>query len=147
MDFPLPDLKRPPFHVVLLRWPRDGDDWVHPDDRQLARSLLPSDRVFRCEGVEGPYNVITYGHRLLRIEPVLWQEVPDEGLRIGDQVEVLSRWGKNWPRIAVIQEIRWRETQRTITYQVRERTRDIPTLYAAEDLKLLRRGESSSTGL
>jgi hypothetical protein len=147
MSFPLPDLKRPPFQVVLLRWPRDGDDWIHPDDRQLAHSLLPSDRVFRCEDTEGPYNVLTYGHRLLRIEPVLWQEVPDEGLRIGDQVEVLSRWGKNWPRIAVIQEIRWREGQRKISYQVRERTRDIPTLYAAEDLKLLSRAADSSSNL
>jgi hypothetical protein len=141
MTFHLPDLKRPPFHVVLLHWPRDGEDWVHPDDRQLARSLLPSDRVFCCDDTEGPYNVISYGHRVLRIEPVLWQEVPHEGLRIGDHVEVLSRWGKNWPRIAVIREIRWRESQRTIAYQVRERTRDIPTLYAADDLRRLDRFE------
>ena len=86
----LADLVRPPFHVVLLHWPRDGDDWIHPDDRHLAGRLIPSDRVFLREGAEGPYHVLTYGHRLVRIEPAMWQEAPHEGLRIGDQVRPSS---------------------------------------------------------
>lgn len=135
MTFVLQDLRRPAIHVVLQRWPRDGVAWIHPDDRHLAGSLIPSDRVFRCENTEGVYNVLTYGHRVIRIEPVLWLEVPVEGLRIGDQVEVLSRLGKNWPRVGFLREMRWRESSRTIAYQIRERDRNIPTWYAADDLR------------
>jgi hypothetical protein len=131
----LPDLKRPPLHAVLLRWPRDGEGWIHPEDRCLAQNLLPSDRVFRCEGTEGPYNVLTYGHRVLRIEPVLWIEIRNEGLQIGDQVEVLSRMGKNWPRVGFIREMRWRESRRQIAYQISARTGAIPTWYTADDLR------------
>lgn len=133
----LPDLRRPPINVVLLHWPQDGEGWIHPEDRCLAQNLLPSNRVFRCEERNGRYNVLSYGHRVLRIESVLWREVPDEGLQIGDQVEVLSRFGRNWPRVAEIREIRWRETAHEIVYQLRERTRDIPTPYAAGDLRRL----------
>jgi hypothetical protein len=135
MSSGLPDLKRRPFQVVLPRWPRDGEEWIHPDDRCLAQNLLPGDRVFRCEGTEGDYNVLSYGHRILRLKPVLWLEVPEEGLRIGDQVEVLSQMGRNWPRVGFIREMRWRESQRRIAYQIRERTRDIATVYSALDLR------------
>jgi hypothetical protein len=147
MSSNLPDLKRPAFHVVLPRWPRDGDDWIHPDDRCLAQYLFPGDRVFRCEGTEGEYNVLSYGHRIVRLEPVLWLEVPEEGLRIGDQVEVLSRLGKNWPRVGFIREMRWHESQRRISYQIRERTRDIPTLYTAQDLRRIEHFDRSYAAL
>ena len=135
MSFSLPPLKPPPRNAVLLHWPQDGDGWIHPDDRQLAAWLLPSDRVFHYEGTEGRYNVLTYGDRVLRIEPVLWLEGPDEGLRVGHQVEVLSRMGKNWPRVGFIREMRWSEGRRVIRYQIRERDRKIPTPYAADDLR------------
>ena len=135
MSFALRDLKPPPRLIVLLRWPRDGEDWIHPDDRHLAGALLPSNRVFVCDDYQRPHNVISYGHRLLRIEPVLWLAVADEGLRIGDQVEVLSRMGKNWPRIGMIREMRWNESQQSISYQIRGRERDIPTFYSADDLR------------
>ncbi len=145
MTFVLRDLKRPPIQVVLLRWPRDGDGWIHPEDRRLANSLLPSNRVFRCEEVEGPYNVLTYGDRVIRVEPVLWLEVPDEGLRVGDQVEVLSRMGKNWPRVGFIREVRWLDTRQSIVYQVRERRCEIPTQYAAEDMRRVEYFDRSET--
>jgi hypothetical protein len=147
MSFRLLDLERPPMLVILPRWPKDGDDWIHPHDRTLARSLLPGDRVFRCEGTEGPYNVLTYGHRVLRIEPVLWLEAPDEGLRVGDQVEVLSQMGRNWPRVAFIREMRWGEHRRRVLYQLRERTRDIPTFYLADDLRRIDRFDRSQSVL
>jgi hypothetical protein len=143
MSIDLPDLKRPPIHVVFPRWPCDGDAWIHPDDRCLASNLLPGDRVFRCEETEGPYNLLTYGYRALRVEPVLWLEVPEEGLKIGDQVEVLSRMGKNWPRVGFIREMRWRESGRQIAYQLRERTRDIPTFYYADDLRRIEQFDRS----
>ena len=141
------ELKRTPFNVVLLRWPRDGDDWIHPDDRCLAQNLLPGDRVFRWEGTEGPYHVLTYGHRVLRIEPVLWREVPQEGLAMGDQVEVLSRMGRNWHRVGFISEIRWRESAGRIVYQIRARSRLIPTTYLAEDLRRIEHFDRTYAGL
>jgi hypothetical protein len=113
----------------------------------LAGVLLPSDRVFVCEDYERPYNVLSYGHRALRVEPVLWLEVADEGLRIGDQVEVLSRMGKNWPRIGVIREMRWSETQQKISYQICARERNIPTRYGADDLRRIENFDRSPSSL
>jgi hypothetical protein len=144
MSFALQPLKRPPRHVVLLHWPRDGEAWIHPDDRHLAGVLLPSDRVFLCEDDEGPYHVLTYGHRTLRVEPVMCVDVPDEGLRVGDQVEVLSRMGKNWPQIGFIREVRWSETQQAVWYQIRTRDRLLPTRYRADDLRRVERFDRSA---
>lgn len=137
MSFVLSDLKRPPVHVVLLRWPRDGEAWIHPEDRELARRLLPSDRVFRRERVVKRYNVLRYGRLVLRIEPVLWRIVPDEGFLVGDPVEVLSRLGRNDPGLGAIREMRWCETTQTVWYQLRRGQTDDPRPYAAADLRLV----------
>lgn len=116
-------------------WPEDGDDWVHPEDVELARQLIPSPRVFRRDGTQGEFVVLHYGDQQLRVKRTLWQEVAPEGYEIGDWVEVLSRGYRNTPRTAIIHEIIWDGNARALRYQVMDNGKLIPNLYGAEDLR------------
>ena len=106
---PLPPLKTDPKYGCFLRWPQDGNDWLHPDDVALARTMIPSGRVFRRDGSDGEYLADAYGDITLRVRRTLWQEVDPEGFDIGDWVEVLSRGMRNEPRTGVIREMLWDE--------------------------------------
>jgi hypothetical protein len=116
-------------------WPEDGDEWVHPEDVELVRQMIPSSRVFRRDGEVGSFVILHYGSQQLRVKRTLWQEVASEGFEIGDWVEVLSRGYRNTPRTAVIQEITWDGNARALRYQVMENDKLIPNLYGTEDLR------------
>ncbi len=116
-------------------WPEDGNDWVHPEDVELARQMIPSQRIFRRDGEENPYVILYYGDVRLRVMRTLWQEVVPEGFEIGDWVEVLSRGYRNTPRTAVIKEITWDGNARAIRYQVAENEQLVPNQYSADDLR------------
>lgn len=116
-------------------WPEDGNEWVHPEDAELARQLIPSPRVFRRDGEQGPFVILHYGDLKLRVKRTLWLEVAPEGFEIGDWVEVLSRGYRNTPRTAVIQEVLWDSQSRSLRYQVADNEHLVPNLYAAEDLR------------
>jgi hypothetical protein len=128
-------LKTDPKYGYYPWWPEDGDDWVHPEDVELARQLIPSPRVFRRDGTQGEFVLLHYGHQRLRVKRTLWQEVVTEGFEIGDWVEVLSRGYRNTPRTAIVQEITWDSNARAMRYQVLDNDRLIPNLYSAEDLR------------
>jgi hypothetical protein len=130
-----PPLKTDPKYGCFLRWPQDGNDWLHPDDVALARTLIPSDRVFCRDGTEGDFHRFYYGDITFRAQPALWQEVQHEGLNIGDWVEVLSRGMRNEPRVGVIREMLWNQRERAIRYQIMENDVPIADLYAREDLQ------------
>ena len=130
-----PPLKIDPKYGYFPWWPEDGDDWVHPEDVALARTMIPSGRVFRRDGMHGRYAVFRYGEARLRVRPRLWQEVTPEGYEIGDWVEVLSRGMLNAPRVGVIREMVWDEDARAIRYQISENGQPIEQLYSREDLQ------------
>ena len=130
-----PPLKTDPKYGYFPRWPQDGDDWVHPEDVAIARSLIPSGRVFRRDGTWGRYAILHYGEAMLRVLPALWQEVLPEGLEIGDWVEVISRGMLNEPRTGTIREVLWDEDARAIRYQITESGQPLEQLYAREDLQ------------
>jgi hypothetical protein len=130
-----PPLKTDPRYGYFPRWPEDGNDWVHPEDVDLARSIVPSGRVFRRDGTSGRYAVLHYGEVRLRVLPALWQEVLPEGLEIGDFVEVLSRGMLNEARTGVIREVLWDEDAQAIRYQLTVSGQLITQLYAREDLQ------------
>src|SRR4029079_13926999 len=130
-----PPLKTDPKYGCFLRWPQDGNDWLHADDVALARTLIPSDRVFCRDGTEGDFHRFYYGDITFRARPVLWQEVQHEGLNIGDWIEVLSRGMRNEPRTGVIREMLWDQRERAIRYQIMENDVTIADLYAREDLQ------------
>jgi hypothetical protein len=130
-----PPLKTDPKYGYFPRWPQDGDAWVHPEDVDVARSMIPSGRVFRRDGTAGHYAVLHYGDVRLRVLPALWQEVMPEGLEIGDWVEVVSRGMLNEPRAGAIREVLWDDDSRALRYQIWENGQPIEKLYAREDLQ------------
>ncbi len=90
---------------AYLTWPITGDDWIHPDDRELANRLLPSPRVFRRHNWDGEYYHLNYGQLQLRVQPSMWVSVPAVDLSVGQQVEVMYRDGLNDPGIFHISDI------------------------------------------
>ncbi len=128
-------LKVDPKYGFYPWWPEDGDDWLHPEDVELAHGMIPSPRVFRRDGEHGPFVVLHYGEARLRVRRTLWQEVPPEGFDMGDMVEVMSRGMKNTPRTGIIREVQWEPRSRSMRYQILENDQPIPNLYAAEDLR------------
>ena len=128
-------LKNEPRHGYYPWWPEDGNDWLYPDDIELARQLIPSMRVFRREGEQAPYVVLHYGELRLRVLRTLWQEVSSDGFELGDWVEVLTRGGQNAPRTATIREMVWDERARALSYQLLDNGQPIAKFYTAEDLR------------
>src|SRR4051794_16299072 len=130
-----PPLKTDPKYGCFLRWPQDGNEWLHPDDVALVRTLIPSQRIFRRDGVEGEFHRLHYGDITFRAKPALWQEVSYEGFDIGDWVEVLRRGMCNEPRTGVVREMLWDDRERAICYQICDNEVPIADLYAREDLQ------------
>ncbi len=116
-------------------WPEDGNAWLHPDDVEMARRMIPSMRVFRREGEQEPFVVLTYGDVKLRVLRTLWKEIDGEGFELGDWVEVLSRLRQNEPRTGTIREMVWDERARELRYQLLDNGQPIAKFFAAEDLR------------
>ena len=116
-------------------WPEDGNDWLYPEDVELARKMIPSMRVFRREGEYGPFLVLHYGDVRLRVKRTLWQEVEYEGFQLGDWVEVLSRGYRNTPRTGVLSEMLWDQPSHGLKYQLKENGKLIAKRYSACDLR------------
>jgi hypothetical protein len=133
----LPPLKTDPKYGHYPWWPVDGDDWVHPEDVALARSMIPSERVFRRDGGQGDYLLMHYGEVTLRVRRTLWQEVEPEGFEIGDWVEVRTRGLQNEPRTGTIAEMLWDKHAGELRYQIVENDQLIESRYSRDDLRHL----------
>lgn len=134
-----PPLKTEPKFGYFPWWPQDGDDWLHPDDVALARTMIPSQRVFCRDGSEGDYLLLHYGIVTLRAHRTLWQEVPHEGFNIGDCVEVLSRGLRNESRTGVIREMLWNDHHRAIGYLISDNDVPVPDIFTRDDLQHVER--------
>jgi hypothetical protein len=132
---PLPPLKVDPKYGCFPWWPEDGNDWVHPDDVALARSIIPSGRVFRRDTSDGEYLLMRYGDITLRVRRTLWQEIEPEGFELGDWVEVLSRGLRNEPRTGTIREMLWDARANVIHYFIAENEVPISDAYTRDDLR------------
>lgn len=140
----LPPLKTDPKLGYFPWWPENGDDWVHPEDVATARSMIPSPRIWRRDGVvpsdresaSNAYVVMHYGERRLRVRRTLWREVLDEGFELGDWVEVRPRGLVNEPHTGRIRERHWDEHAGVVIYFLilADETR-LERSYQAIDLK------------
>jgi hypothetical protein len=130
-----PPLKTEPKYGYFPWWPEDGDDWVHPEDVPAARSMIPSERVFRRDGTSGPYSVLHYDKARLRVRRTLWQEVRPPKFEIGDCVEVLSRGLKNAPGTGTVQQIFWDSHAKDIRYQIVVGNLPLEQWYGDDDLQ------------
>ena len=129
-------MKPEPRYGYFPRWPENTDDWIHPDDIELAKRCIHSNRIWRREGEAPPFVVLHHGEIRLRVRPTLWSEIKGEGIEIGDWVEVLSRMQTNEYRIARICEMVWDERQHAICYTVENHAgQSIPTIYYLADLR------------
>jgi hypothetical protein len=127
-------LKTDPKYGYYPWWPEDGDDWIHPEDVEVARSLIPSGRVFRRDGEQGEMIVLHYGPQRLRVRRTLWKEVEPEGFDIGDMVEIAPRGMNNAPRTGVIREVLWDDDAGGLRYQITEAGVPLEKLYTRDDL-------------
>ena len=130
-----------PMHGVCL-WPEDGTDWIHPQDMEIALSLLPSKRVFRkiyCDdSVLGNigYCEFTYGDQKFRGLPVLWREIETDGFEIGDTVELKSDNGRLRPLICYLAGMFWNQKRQRIEYSLSRNDLPLPNNYFASDFRL-----------
>jgi hypothetical protein len=131
----LPPLKTDPKYGYFARWPEEGDAWLHPDDVALARTLIPSMRVFRRDGASGEFGLFHYGELTFRARPTLWQEVEPEGFELGDWVEVRTRGLANDPRTGTISEMLWDDGAVRIVYQITVGDQPLEARYSSDDLK------------
>ena len=126
------------YHV----WPQEGMESFHPEDRDKIDGWIPSDYVFERFEYDGEYYHVRYGDRLtFRIKPVLWLEIPDEGLRLGDQVEVLSNNMQNDPLIGQIVHMRYSNIHNAIEYTLEENDMPIEKGYLASEFVRLTQRE------
>ncbi|QDU57845.1 DUF6960 family protein [Aeoliella mucimassa] len=130
-------LKTDPKYGYYPWWPENGNDWVHPEDVELARRVIPSPRIWRRDGMQGECVVLTYGKLTLRVHRTLWRELDWEGYNLGDMVEIRTRGMQNEHRTGIIREMHWDDHSGVIRYQVTEadETLDNPVNYTAADLK------------
>lgn len=141
MPSDLPPLKTDPKYGYFPWWPEDGNDWVHPEDVELARSMIPSPRIWRRDGTVSnasgdDFVIMHYGDVQLRVRRVLWRTVTPDEYDLGDMVEVSSHGFENEPLTGRIREMRWDDHTGAIHYWLtlpdgshHERS------YPAEDLK------------
>ncbi len=135
-------LKRPPAHGVYLRWPLDGCDWIHPEDVEIAVTMIPSRRVFLREDFDDQYVLLTYGQARIRVRPTMWTEVQSDGYEVGDQVEIRSQLGKREPAIATIEEIFWNRDSQSIEYHLHSGDRELRSPYTVDEFQpVFRLGE------
>lgn len=131
-----------PDYGIYHVWPEQGLDAFHPDDRDKIDGWIPSDYVFERFDYDGEYYHVRYGDRVtLRIKPTLWLEIPDEGLRLGDQVEVLSNNMQNDAMVANIAEMRFSQVHNAIEYKLEQSHMQIDKEYLAHEFVRLTQRE------
>jgi hypothetical protein len=128
---PLPD------YGIIARWPIDGDDFIHPDDHDIATSCFPSERVLRRDSFDGTYYHYSYGKVRFRLTPVMWLKVDYEGIDIGDQVETVGIGLERERFVATVWGIHYVRRKGRMAYRLRRGDQVAPRLYTRDQLKLL----------
>ncbi len=130
-----PGLRLPDRFGVYLRWPENGDDWIHPEDVELCHQLIPSPRIFQKKIYDRVYNRIEYGATCIRVKPALWLEVRTDGYLIGDRIEIRSRLGKRRPAIATIEETLYNRREKSVDYVLNCNGNRLAGLFRIEDIQ------------
>ncbi len=120
---------------AYLVWPLEGNEWIHPEDRELAERLLPSQRVFTRTLWDGQFYHLNYGTQRIRVQPSMWLKVPDVDLCIDQQVELLHREGQNDPGIFRIAEIFYAPERNIVEYCLHGISLKLDQRFSREDLR------------
>ncbi len=130
-----PELKVPDRFGVYLRWPQDGNDWIHPEDVELTNQLIPGRRIFQRHALDGDYSKYTYGEHSIRLKPTLWLEVESDGYLVGDRVEIRSQMGKRDPSIATIEDVLWNQHEQFVEYTLVVNGTTLPTSFRFAEIQ------------
>ena len=132
MDWPqLPD------YGCFLRWPAEGQSFIHPDDVPVASQCIPSSRVLRRESFDGTYYHYRYGQIRFRLRPCLWFAVRSDGIDVGDQVETIGIGLERELFVAQVWGMHYVARKGCILYRLRRRDSMVPQLFHAGQLRLL----------
>lgn len=123
-------------HVMLTRWPQDDDQWIHPEDRQLAAGLIPSDRIFRRELQPDGYYELTYGDAKIRVRPVMFDDAPEPDFEIGQLVKLKMAFDSDRSEMGRIYEIRYSQYYDAPQYYLVRGDMKSRTPYLADALEL-----------
>ena len=126
-----------PDYGCILRWPSDGVEFIHPEDREVALRCFPSERVFRREKFDGEYYHYRYGEVSFRLKPVMWLKVREEGIDVGDQVETIGLGLERERFVAQVWGIYYLRRKGRIVYRLKRGDQQFANLYTSDELKLL----------
>ena len=126
-----------PDYGCIFRWPDSGVDFIHPDDREVARHCFPSERVFRRAKFDGEYYHYRYGEVRFRLKPIMWLKVRDEGVDVGDQIETIGLGLERDRFVAQVWGVYYLRRKGRIVYRLKRADQDVPRLYTREEIKVL----------
>ena len=126
-----------PEYGCFLRWPQDGQSFIHPDDVSIALQVVPSNRVLRREVFDGTYYHYSYGKLRFRLRPCMWLKLENEGIDIGDQVETVGAGLKRELFVAQIWGMYYVRRKGCILYRLRRGNQKVPNLYSRDQFRLL----------
>ncbi len=128
---PLPD------YGCILRWPEDGQAFIHPEDVAVATRCFPSGRVLRREAFDGVYYHYSYGALRFRLRPMMWLPVRSEGFDVGDTVETTGVGFERELFVAQVWGMHYVPRKGCILYRLRRRDTNVPNLFHADQIRLL----------
>lgn len=108
-----------------------GPQWIHPDDLDAIRSLVPYGKVFRRCGNSGERIILSYGDQQFRVAAALFRPVPPLLYDIGDRVFFESQGRR---REGTIAEISWHFRESGPFFQLRSDGKLLSKRYWREDL-------------
>jgi hypothetical protein len=120
---------------VYLRWPENGQAWIHPDDISIVVEMIPSHRVYQRMAWDGAYYTLKYGSITFRVKPSMWLRVPAIDLQVGEQIELLSNFSENDAGIFHIRDILFNPVSGEIEYRLQHSNMPIPRSFSRDDLK------------
>lgn len=126
-----------PNYGCFLRWPENGQGFIHPDDVPVVSRLLPSPRVLKRVSFDDTFYHYRYGKQRFRLRPAMWLPVSSDGIDIGDQVETKGIGLERERFVAIVWGMYYIARKGCILYRLRRRDRVVPDLYAAHQMKVL----------
>nr|WP_235034230.1 hypothetical protein [Roseiconus lacunae] len=136
---PCGDMQYPtlPDYGCFLRWPENGQAFIHPDDVAVATKVIPSPRVLKRTNFDGTYYHFQYGNLHFRLRPAMWLKLPAAEIEIGDQVETVGMGFDREHFVATVWGMYYVARKGCILYRLKRADRVIPKLFASEHLRLI----------
>jgi hypothetical protein len=126
-----------PDYGCFLRWPENGQAFIHPEDVATVTRLIPSPRVIKRRAFDGTFYHFQYGKLHFRLRPAMWLPIRSEGIEIGDRVETTGMGLERERFVAEVWGMYYVQRKGCILYRLRRAQQVVPKLYPLDQLKLL----------